>query len=139
MQGESVSSETLEAICDSVSAYSAGFNAEEHIEGLLDAKKSGLDGVPSVRELVEDADAIQQMFRELAEALVYGHLGEKHIYEVTIGRTGVVFVKAESDAAAMELADHLTPDKISWSDDWSPTDVVKADNYDGAVYTEPSF
>lgn len=61
------------------------------------------------------------------------------VYEVTISRTGVVYVKADSGAAAMELADHLTTDKISWSDDWSPTDVMEADGYEGVFYTEPSF
>lgn len=65
--------------------------------------------------------------------------GEKQIYEVTIGRTGVVFVQAESAADAMELADHLTTDEISWSDDWSPTDATENPDYDGAPYTEPSF
>ena len=42
------------------------------------------------------------------------------IYEVTIVRTGVVFVRAATSAAAMDLADHLTTDHVNWSDDWSP-------------------
>lgn len=61
------------------------------------------------------------------------------IYEVTISRAGVVFVSADSAAAAMELADHLTTEHISWSDDWTPTDAKEHADYDGTVFTEPDF
>lgn len=61
------------------------------------------------------------------------------IYEVTISRSGVVFVSADSAAAAMELADHLTTEHISWSDDWTPTDAKEHADYDGTVFTEPDF
>lgn len=131
--------ETLEQVCDEVAAYSAHFDTEEHIKMLLDAKAGGFAGVPCTKELVEDADAIQQMLRELAEALVYGWLGEKRTYEVTIERTGVAFVRAVSVETAMNIADRLTTDEISWSDDWSPTDATEAEDYDGTPYTEPSF
>ena len=129
----------LEKLCEEVSAYSASFDTEEHIKMLLDAKAYGFAGVPSVKELVEDADAIQHMLRELAEALLYGKLEKKHIYEVTVSRTGVAFVCATSESAAMELADHLKTDEISWSDDWASTDAKIDEDYDGAPYTEPSF
>lgn len=61
------------------------------------------------------------------------------IYEVTVSRFGFVFVSAESAAAAMELADHLTTEHISWSDDWMPTDAKEHADYDGTVFTEPDF
>ena len=61
------------------------------------------------------------------------------IYEVTIVRTGVVFVRASSAPAAMDLADHLTTDHVSWSDDWNPTDAEECKDYDGAVFEEPDF
>lgn len=61
------------------------------------------------------------------------------IYEVTISRSGGVFVSADSAAAAMELADHLTTEHISWSDDWMPTDAKEHAGYDGTVFTEPDF
>lgn len=63
----------------------------------------------------------------------------KSVYQVIITRTGVVFVRAASESAAMELADHLTTDEVSWSDDWTPTDAMEAKDYDGVPITEPSF
>ncbi len=61
------------------------------------------------------------------------------VYQVTITRTGVVFVRAASESAAMELADHLKTDEVSWSDDWDATDAILAEDFDGVPYTEPSF
>ena len=49
---------------------SADFDTEEHIKMLIYAKDNGLSGVPSIRELVEDADAIRDMLKELAEAVM---------------------------------------------------------------------
>ena len=37
--------------------------------GLMEAKKNGFGGVPSLKELVEDADAIEKMLEELYDAL----------------------------------------------------------------------
>lgn len=61
------------------------------------------------------------------------------IYEVTITRTGVAFVKTESEQQAISIADHLTTDEISWSDDWFATDATIMDKCDGVVYTDPSY
>lgn len=61
------------------------------------------------------------------------------IYEVTIVRTGVVFVKAACVSEAMDLAEHLVTDDVSWSDDWEATDAMPAYDYDGDVFTEPKF
>ena len=61
------------------------------------------------------------------------------VYQVTIARTGVVFVRAASESAAMELADRLKTDEVSWSDDWNPTDAMRVEDYGGIPYTEPSF
>lgn len=61
------------------------------------------------------------------------------IYEVTIVRTGVVFVRANSAAAAMDLANHLTTDHVNWSDDWNPTDAEECRDYNGSVFEEPDF
>ena len=66
-------------------------------------------------------------------------LENRFIYEVTIVRTGVVFVRASSAAAAMNLADHLTTDHINWSDDWEPTDAEECNDYDGSVFESPDF
>lgn len=47
-----------------------GFDVDEHIEMLVDAKRGGLAGVPSIRRLVEDAEAISDMLEQFAEAIV---------------------------------------------------------------------
>lgn len=54
--------EEIRDICD-------GFDTEGHVHELLDAKENGFSGVPSLKVLVEDADAIQDMLEELADAL----------------------------------------------------------------------
>jgi hypothetical protein len=46
-----------------------GFDEDEHIEMLLQAKANGFAGVPSARELVKDAEAITEMYKELADTV----------------------------------------------------------------------
>ena len=47
--------------------YAGDFDVDEHIEMWAEAKRGGTSGVPSIRTLVEDADAIQEMLDELAQ------------------------------------------------------------------------
>lgn len=57
-----------ENFVDNVKAYAASFDPDEHIELWIGSR--GKNGVPArVRELVEDAEAIDEMLRELAVAL----------------------------------------------------------------------
>lgn len=63
-----------EGFLDNVKAYSASFDKDEHIEMWIEARRSGTRGVPSARELVEDAQAIDDMLRELACALFEAEL-----------------------------------------------------------------
>ena len=53
----------IKEICD----YAYNFDQDKHIEMHIEARNNGFSGVPSTRELVEDADAIQNMLNELAE------------------------------------------------------------------------
>ena len=69
-----VESDSPEGLIDEISAYSADFDKEEHIRMWIGAGEHGTGGVPSIKELVEDADAIEDMLRELAEAVNYGVL-----------------------------------------------------------------
>lgn len=48
--------------------YADGFDTEEHIEMWVMARHS-VSGVPDIKTLVKDADAIQEMLNELADAL----------------------------------------------------------------------
>ena len=59
----------VENFVEDVKKYAFNFDTEEHIEMWIDARKNGVRGVPSIRELVQDADEIQKMLQELAEAL----------------------------------------------------------------------
>ena len=52
-----------------VKEYAAEFDIDEHIEMRIEAKKNGVRGVPSARELVYDAENIDKMLQELAAAL----------------------------------------------------------------------
>ncbi len=59
----------IEGFVDDVKEYAANFNHDEHIEMWIEARKSGIGGVPSTRELVKDAEDIDKMLQELAAAL----------------------------------------------------------------------
>ena len=43
-------------------------------------------------------------------------------YCVTVVRAGWVFVEAETEVEAMDIANHQTTDTVNWSEDWEPTD-----------------
>ena len=59
-------------------------------------------------------------------------------YCVTVVRTGCVFVEAETETDAIDIADHQTTDTVSWSADWTPTECVEDDS--GRWYvTERAF
>ena len=46
------------------------FDVDEHVEMWIEARRNGVRGVPSsIRELVEDAEDIDKMLEELADAL----------------------------------------------------------------------
>lgn len=52
-----------------VERYADDFDIDDHIAMWIEAKRNGTAGVPSTRELVHDAEDIQEMLNELAEAL----------------------------------------------------------------------
>lgn len=56
-------------IVSGVREYAYDFDTEEHVTMLVIAKNNGFAGVPSIRELCDDADEIQRMLDELADAL----------------------------------------------------------------------
>lgn len=57
------------SLVDEIRDWSNSFDTERHVHELLDAKDNGFRGVPSLKTLVEDADAIQEMLEELADAM----------------------------------------------------------------------
>lgn len=52
-----------------VMEYWDDFDQDEHIEMWIEARRNGGRGIPTARELVKDAEAIDKMLQELAEAL----------------------------------------------------------------------
>ena len=61
---------TARAIIHSVLEYSRDFDPDEHIAMWIEAKRNGVSGVPSTRELVHDAEEIEKMLEVLADALI---------------------------------------------------------------------
>ncbi len=59
----------VEEAITAIKKYAYDFDEEEHIEIFVEARKNGLSGVPSTKELVEDAKAIQEMLDELADGV----------------------------------------------------------------------
>ena len=59
----------VENFAREVESYADDFDIDDHIAMWIEAKRNGTAGVPSTRELVHDAEAIQEMLNELAEAL----------------------------------------------------------------------
>ena len=55
-------------------------------------------------------------------------------YCVTITRTGCLFVEADSEEQAMDIADHQTTDMVNWSDDWAPTSCMEDDSEPDCMY-----
>ena len=53
-------------LIEDVKDYAESFDSEEHAAMWYDAGQSGVRGVPSLHELLEDADAIQEMLEDLA-------------------------------------------------------------------------
>ena len=52
-----------------VSEYYYHFDPEEHVRMWLEAKNSGVDGVPSLWDLIEDAKEIETQLEDLSIAL----------------------------------------------------------------------
>lgn len=65
-----------ENFVDNVKEYAASFDQEEHIEMWVLARHT-VSGVPSIKELVKDAEDIDKMLKELAEALFQAELLEE--------------------------------------------------------------
>ena len=59
----------VENFPDAVAEYYDNFDIDEHIEMWVEAKRNGTGGVPPVRRLAIDAEAIDDMLKELAYAL----------------------------------------------------------------------
>lgn len=59
----------VENFPDAVMEYYENFDIDEHIEMWVEARRNRTSGVPSVRRLAIDGEAIDEMLKELAYAL----------------------------------------------------------------------
>ena len=57
-------------IIGEIQTHYDSFDTEEHITDLLIAKRNGFAGVPDVKTLCDDADAIDQMIYDLLQAFI---------------------------------------------------------------------
>lgn len=58
-----------ENFVENVEQYAVDFDPDEHIAMWIKSERFGTSGVPSARELVHDAEAIDEMLQNLASAL----------------------------------------------------------------------
>lgn len=54
---------------DNIIEFAENFDEDEHIEMWIEARHSGIEGIPSIRELVEDAKDIHKMLLKLSNYL----------------------------------------------------------------------
>ncbi len=54
---------------DNLDSYYQNFDIDEHIEMWVKAKRNGVSGAPSIRELVDDAKEIDAMILKLSQTL----------------------------------------------------------------------
>ena len=59
----------VENFPDAVMEYYEDFNVDDHIDMWVEARRNGVSGVPPTRRLAIDAEAIDEMLKELAYAL----------------------------------------------------------------------
>ena len=63
-----INAESTKEFVKELSTYAEEFDEEEHVEMLWEAKKNGFMGVPSLKELVQDADEIKQFLNDIAKS-----------------------------------------------------------------------
>lgn len=54
---------------DSLESYYEDFDIDEHVEMWVEARRNGISGVPSIRELVKDAEEIDATILKLSQTL----------------------------------------------------------------------
>lgn len=59
----------VENFSDAVMEYYESFDIDDHIDMWVEARRNGVSGIPSTRRLAIDAEAIDEMLKELAYAL----------------------------------------------------------------------
>lgn len=66
----------VENFPEAVAEYAADFDVDDRIEMWVEARHNGRGGIPSIRRLAIDAEAIDDMLQELAAALAESEAAE---------------------------------------------------------------
>lgn len=102
---------------ENVGVYYESFDVDEHVEMWIEAKKSGVSDVPSIRVLVHDAEDIEKMIGELHDSLLDSQAGIKR-FTVTYREHSImtVDIMAKSSEEAEEEWDYMVSEgKINFS------------------------
>ena len=109
-----------ESLAAEVRSYADSFDTEEHVKMWVDAQGS-VSGVPDIKTLVEDADAIQEMLNDLADALENGNAntddeeteacGLEGTYEWLLNNFDIDGTAGRIIHNVLEYADRMTGDE----------------------------
>lgn len=109
-----------ESLAAEVRSYADSFDTEEHVKMLVDAQGS-VSGVPDIKTLVEDTDAIQEMLNDLADALENGNAdtddeeteacGLEGTYEWLLNNFDIDGTAGRIIHNVLEYADRMTGDE----------------------------
>lgn len=114
--------EQIQEIIDDLGSYYECFDTEEHVTMLLEAKNSGLSGVPDVETLVEDAKEIDDMIRQLSD------------FVDKLPKQDVIFKAVDIDYDVDEDDECDLPDKVEIEPiKFDYAEQYCEDNYEGIV------
>jgi len=71
-----VEAESPDELVESVMRYATDFDPDEHAEMWIEARRYGRGGIPSIRQLIQDADDLEEMLNALAEGLAQNKIKE---------------------------------------------------------------
>lgn len=126
--------DTVDEIVKSIREYADDFDTEAHVKMWLDAKESGVSGVPSVSKLVEDAKAIQKMLDTLA--------WDDELCGNQLGKIGDGFtLRKKIEEAKAEYQKNYGELNWRWTDEGVPYTIMDYHSSKGSVmdFTEDDW
>lgn len=94
--------------------YAEAFDIDEHVTMWIEAKSQGVKGIPSCRELVQDAEEIEKMLNEIVAALTSVDNEYWSVIVTSEKHGGELHTEIEGPVLAPEL-----PEDRSWETDES--------------------
>ena len=136
---------SLEDLPAKVHSFIFNFDVDEHVDMWIEARRAGVEGVPTTRELVDDAEAIEQMLEDLSRVLLDHKKGQKLTIDDPADSLAVMerLVNPKADAPTNEVSvDDLVAqikekDGIVFADYWTRDEIVNRLAFEG-VELDPS-